>query len=232
MNTESSKFATKKRNYLLTLLKENFYVSIPLIVIFTLASSYVMDCIARILKIDGLFDISNGNKLVIIYKMTSEGFLFLLILISVLALICLIITLFYILIHNAIQYAKCIYRYCYLPLSVDEIKSGITKGIFSTPEEYLTYIQNELRWEKAFDGDSYFFLDNLEVKQILYNMYMTFGTDVLHCNLYTFLQNFCDIPTQNKKVYLFPTKNGYEIKESSKDSPYMWLSYSEVNTPK
>lgn len=143
-----------------------------------------------------IFDISNKSKINIFFAKIFNGFFIYFIIALILCLAYTIISILLKIIINVIRYIKCIYRYCYLPFSVDEIKNGIMNGIFTTPEEYLSYIGNMLRWESAFQKthndifltDNYIILEDSEVKKILHNMVIAFGSKPNAANLVDFLK--------------------------------------------
>ena len=205
MNAKNiKKFATRKKSVLLTLFEKNSYFLASLIFILGIGLCYVTDSIIRDISpscfdILIMFDISNKSKINIFFTKIFNGF-FIDFLIAL--ILCLAALIFYLayeilkIIINAIRYIRCIYHYCYLPFSVDEIKSGIMNGIFSTPDEYLSYIKNMLKWESAFQKtyndmflkDNYIILEDSEIKKILHNMVIAFGSKPNAANLVDFLK--------------------------------------------
>lgn len=198
MNTKNiKKFATRKKSVLLTLFEKNYYFLASLIFILGIGLCYVTDSIIRNIlpscfDVLIIFDISNKSKINIFFTKIFNGFFIDFIIALILCLAYEILKI----IINAIRYIRCIYHYCYLPFSVDEIKSGIMNGIFTTPDAYLSYIKNMLRWESAFQKthndifltDNYIILKDSEVKKILHNMVIAFGSKPNAANLVDFLK--------------------------------------------
>lgn len=162
-----------------------------------------------------------------------NGFVNLLIFVPLFALMSALIYLFII---HPIQKQLAICRYCKLPLAEDEMHEAMKKGLFSNVEEYMNYLDEQMRYTK----DEHLFFTDSEIVNIINTCWKVFNlkdTDYFALPTCT-ISNHRNIFT----LYITGFENGvfFAHQDFAKEAVMptipitsrLWAAYGSAYTPK
>lgn len=134
---------SKKKSFCNALFNE-FFGSILLVLFITYIAAFI------ILGKAGIFNFIGGDSNI------AKGFVAAVFFPIVLGLVLLAIVLIVSVLGFILHKVRAVYNYTYLPLTVDEIRDALDKGVISSKEDYIRLILNSLRYGAMKKPSSWF----------------------------------------------------------------------------